>query len=151
MECGAGTWVSNGVLRRPAPPNARPLLIRPPPTKKKPETPAPAATTSPLSPFFKEIATELLAMAQRADPSAYGSGGAPQIHAYEAINELVGGWLAGWLAGARAGGSGEERLFAEERCARGASHWRRRAVVRRRACHARHGPTACCEAIESFG
>ncbi|GBF94393.1 importin subunit beta-like [Raphidocelis subcapitata] len=48
-----------------------------------------ASTTSPLSPFFKEIATELLAMAQRSDPTSFHGSSSPHIHAYEAINELV--------------------------------------------------------------
>ena len=46
--------------------------------------------TSPLSPFFKELATALLAAAQRADPAAaHGGGGALYVHAYEAVNELA--------------------------------------------------------------
>lgn len=48
------------------------------------------AQTSPLSPFFKDLATELLSAAQRADPSAaHGGGGALYVHAYEAVNELA--------------------------------------------------------------
>lgn len=49
--------------------------------------------SSPLSPFFKEIVTVLLAAAQRHDNN-HVENTRLQISAFEAINDMVGGMLA---------------------------------------------------------